>query len=129
MSTPRLSPRTARFSAPIRGPSTPGIRKIGQTGRHGSRLSRLKALGRDDNGKAVRIRDVQRAESSLARQLLQLGADLGRSLDHRVPGDLVGKLQEPLRLRRAEVERLDAGLGLARDLLLVDRLVLGIEPF
>src|SRR5690242_5402827 len=50
-----LSSRTARFSAPIREPKYPGVRKIGEAGSRGSRLSRLGTRGRDDNREAVQV--------------------------------------------------------------------------
>src|SRR5947209_18129071 len=46
---------TARLSAPIRDPSTPASEKIAEAGSLGYRLSRLKALGRDDNREAVHV--------------------------------------------------------------------------
>src|SRR5215211_620868 len=48
----RLSSRTARHGEPIRDLGTPAF-EITATGVRGSRLSRLKALGRDDNRVAL----------------------------------------------------------------------------
>src|SRR5205807_10595896 len=65
---------------------------------------------------------------SIARQLPQLGADLGVALDHRVPHHLVGARDEFLSLFRPKVDRLDAGPGLALELGLVVGVVLAVEP-
>src|SRR5262249_22034095 len=67
--------------------------------------------------------------TSISCQLPELGADLGRALDHGFPRDVVGALDELGRLRRPEIQPLDAGLALALALRLDRRLVLGIEPF
>ena len=40
------------------GPKYPGIRELGRAGVHGSRLSRLKALGRDDNREPEQVHKI-----------------------------------------------------------------------
>ena len=64
----------------------------------------------ESGSRASRARNDER---SIPRQLPQLGAVLRRALDHRLPGHVVGLREELLAVRGAELDRLDAGLGLA----------------
>src|SRR5262245_4580310 len=74
-------------------------------------------------------RPVLRRLPSIPRQLTQLGSGLRRALDHRLPRHLVGAVEERLRGGSAEVERLDAGGGLAVALRLDLGDLLGVERF
>src|SRR5712691_1403070 len=66
---------------------------------------------------------------SIPRQLPQLRPALRRALDDGLPGHVVGLVEKRLRRRRAEVERLDAGGGLALALGLDDGDFFAVERF
>src|SRR5437773_1120873 len=66
---------------------------------------------------------------SIPRELAQLWAGVRRAFDHGLPGHLVSAVEKCLRCCRPEVERLDAGGGLALALGLDVGFLLAVEAF